>query len=347
MKMAFAFTCVAAIVAAVLVCPCQSADPDPGSLAFSPVIGVMDQPSDGSDSTYILTTVVSYLEMAGATVVPIHYRTSAEELVRLLRQINGVFLPGGHVDFTSPSSEAFFEASRVVYEWAAAENARGEVFPLWGTCQGFQQLAILAANSTAVLCRKCSDSDNLLLPLNFTAAALKSRMLSSLSPALLSALQREPITANFHVNGVPPAAFAPGSALAQVFVPLSTNLDRKGWEFVSTMEGRSLPFYAVQWHPEAYLNPSAHSVAVSQALANFFALEARRSTHRFDNRTQNAPKDLRSCRPLRPTPVLRKYLISMYVFDSTQQCVGWEEGARSFGGAVPPSPPSPTVVVVQ
>ena len=32
---------------------------------------------------------------------------------------------------------------------------------------------------------------------------------------------------------------------------LSTNLDKKGLEFVSTYEHRVKPIYAAQWHPEA------------------------------------------------------------------------------------------------
>ncbi len=31
---------------------------------------------------------------------------------------------------------------------------------------------------------------------------------------------------------------------------LSTNEDRRGWTFVSSMESKKLPFYATQYHPE-------------------------------------------------------------------------------------------------
>lgn len=73
------------LFAAVLALPSaliQGADPDPGSLAFSPVIGVLDQPLDDGGRTYVLSSGVSFLEMAGATVVPIHYQSPAQELLR-------------------------------------------------------------------------------------------------------------------------------------------------------------------------------------------------------------------------------------------------------------------------
>jgi gamma-glutamyl hydrolase len=31
---------------------------------------------------------------------------------------------------------------------------------------------------------------------------------------------------------------------------LSTNEDRRGWTFVSSMESKKHPFYATQYHPE-------------------------------------------------------------------------------------------------
>lgn len=35
-----------------------------------------------------------------------------------------------------------------------------------------------------------------------------------------------------------------------MFDVLSVNDDKKGRRFVSTIEGKKLPFYGVQWHPE-------------------------------------------------------------------------------------------------
>lgn len=39
-------------------------------------------------------------------------------------------------------------------------------------------------------------------------------------------------------------------ALSEVFQILSTNEDRVGRTFVSTVEGKKCPFYGSQWHPE-------------------------------------------------------------------------------------------------
>jgi len=71
---------------------------------------------------------------------------------------------------------------------------------------------------------------------------------------------------------------------------LSTNRDRKGIEFISTIEGKSMPFYATQWHPEKNafewtpnerLPHTASAVRAAQYISSFFVNESRRSNHTF------------------------------------------------------------------
>lgn len=55
---------------------------------------------------------------------------------------------------------------------------------------------------------------------------------------------------NNHQQGVAPEDFAAAPSLAGRFKVLSTNVDRGGRPFVSSLEGDSLPIYATQYHPE-------------------------------------------------------------------------------------------------
>ena len=54
---------------------------------------------------------------------------------------------------------------------------------------------------------------------------------------------------NNHGLGITPAKFRESSAYDYLKI-LSIDKDRNGKEFVSTVEGRSLPIYGTQWHPE-------------------------------------------------------------------------------------------------
>lgn len=109
---------------------------------------------------------------------------------------------------------------------------------LWGTCQGFQVLNVLAAASKDVMCLQCFDSEDISLPLNFSRASPYS-IYAQLSKSSLRALSHAPVTMNFHHDGVEPALYGPDSSfpeLPRFFRLLSTNLDRKGRAFVSSVQ---------------------------------------------------------------------------------------------------------------
>ena len=104
-------------------------------------------------------------------------------------------------------------------------------------------LSILGAGDPSVLLSHAYDAEDLVLPLALTPAAETSRLLcaSCLNPpAARAVLTTQNVTVNLHHDGVPPSAFAPGTALSAAFTVLSTNVDLQGKAFVSTMEAKVL-----------------------------------------------------------------------------------------------------------
>jgi len=169
-------------------------------------------------------------------------------------------------------------------------NKQGDFFPLWGTCMGFQLLCILTANDASVLASNAFDSYNLPIPIVPSERARTSRLLGSLPDSLYFAATTLNITMNNHHDGVYPDVFARNAALSSFYWVLSTNVDRKGIPFVSTMEGKTIPFYGVQWHPEKApfewtpneaIPHSSIAVQLAQSMANFYVNEARKSNHAF------------------------------------------------------------------
>lgn len=57
----------------------------------------------------------------------------------------------------------FAEAGATIYDIAQTLNKKGDYFPLWGTCQGFELLAYLGANKTNPLTTCKSANVNLKL----------------------------------------------------------------------------------------------------------------------------------------------------------------------------------------
>lgn len=71
---------------------------------------------------------------------------------------------------------------------------------------------------------------------------------------------------------------------------MSVNNDWNGFEFISSIEHRQYPFYAVQFHPEKNLyewvrnkniSHTSSAIIASQYFAEFFVNEARKSDHHF------------------------------------------------------------------
>ena len=131
-------------------------------------------------------------------------------------------------------------------------------------------LCILASGTTDILELDAFDSEGISWPLNFTAAAKSSVLYGSMPQSMYNNLATEPLTDNLHHDGVTPQAFAASKPLTAAFTMLSTNVDRKGKPFVSSMEAKALPIFATQYHPErpgweytASVNASHTAAAVS------------------------------------------------------------------------------------
>ena len=254
-----------------------------------PIIGVLAQSGEAFKTfgpSYIAASYVKYLESSGARVVPIMNNLTEKQIEKLFYSINGVLFPGGNVNLVS---SGYARTARIIYELAVKSFNQGDYFPLWGTCLGFEYLLVLVSSSRDILSH--TDSYNLVLPLNFSQDYHNSRMFRDIPNGLAKFLSSAPTTANFHHWSATVKAFKEDKIINEFFTILSTNSDRNGIEFVSTIEAKKYPFYGTQWHPEKNsfewtlrrnIPHQAMSVKVTQYLSNFFVNEARYSKHKFE-----------------------------------------------------------------
>uniref|UniRef100_A0A3Q1HGA5 folate gamma-glutamyl hydrolase n=1 Tax=Anabas testudineus TaxID=64144 RepID=A0A3Q1HGA5_ANATE len=251
---------------------------------------ILQSDYDAKGSSYIPASYVKYLEGAGARVVPIRINLKEEEYQHIFDSINGLLLPGGDVDI---EKSQFTRAARIFYNLALKANDAGDYFPIWGTCQGFQQLSVLTANKNLLT---LTDTKAVALPLTFTPVARSSRLFRNFPKDVMQSLSQENITPNFHQWSVSTANFTKNDALRTFYRVLSTNTVGK-IQFVSTMEAYRYPFYAVQWHPEktqyewknkAGMVHSTSAVRASFYTASFFVSEAMKSRHSFSSSVEEA-----------------------------------------------------------
>lgn len=200
-----------------------------------------------------------------------------------------VLLPGGATFFNQ--SRGYAEAAGHIYDIAMKINDKGNYFPLWGTCLGFEVILYVSNNNTEYRDDCASSSQS--LPLEFTVGYETSRLFQNAPANIINILKNENVTPNFHMYCATIDGLAT-SGLNKTWKVLSVNHDWNGLEFVSTIEHVKYPFYGVQFHPEKNLyefvknkniSHTADAVSYAQYFADFFLSEARKSTNNFPNST--------------------------------------------------------------
>ncbi|GMH58164.1 hypothetical protein TrRE_jg5352 [Triparma retinervis] len=214
-----------------------------------------------------------------------------DDLEELFSKLNGVVFTGGPAQ--PETDKQYFDTATALYNLVSTS---GSHVPLWGTCLGFEMISSIVGHGEDNVLSDF-DAEKLSLPLTFTPSADVSQVYgaASMPSAVREILSSQNVTTNWHEYGVSSSAFATSLAPAGL-VATSTNLDREGKEFVSSLEHSSLPIFATQWHPEANQfdttdkkgdstpSRSSDAVLVMQHLANFFVGEARKNDHAFDDK---------------------------------------------------------------
>lgn len=256
-----------------------------------PIIGILAQDvlrgAKPNESSYIAASYVKTMESAGARVVPIDINQTETEYKALFNSINGILFPGGSVSLLT---SGYARAAKIFYNLALEANKKGDYFPVWGTCLGFEQLAVLTSdtNDRSVLVR--TNTTRVSMPLNFTQEVNRSRMFKDFSAEMMEILATEPLTINAHKWSISMETYYSNEKLHKFYKVLSTNNDGP-LEFISTFEAYDYPIYGVQWHPEKsafewtrdFYTHSPNAVRVSFFFAEFFVSEARKNTHSFEN----------------------------------------------------------------
>jgi len=295
------------------------------SLNNYPIIGVMTQPTTSTDGDcggnclYLAASYVKYLESAGARVVPINYYAKEKELDDLFNALNGFFFVGG--------GAAFPPSAQYIYDRTIAANEAGDFSPLWGTCMGFQWLALAATKQSLQLDPTDGtqmDAENYSIPLDFRPSAVAQSKLFGFAPqSILDTLSTQNVTMNNHHYGIWTSHFENTPALTEQFNILSTNKDRAGKEFVSTIENPKYPIFGSQWHPEKNtfewqmqadgrpfeaINHDWDAIQVAQYTANFFVQQTRKNLRKFPTQASETASLIYNYRPwATPGDFVQKY----------------------------------------
>lgn len=238
--------------------------------------------------------------------IAIPHSASDDELRTLFSMVNGVIFPGGGTDLYD---NRYRDALDVLYDEAVNFNTSEDIasslfphsppkqsFPLWGTCLGFQYLAI-KGNDGARDTLGDFLAQNISLPVENTPAMTTSRLFSHAHPIertlMIQHMANAPATANVHYHGFAPTLFQTSPSMARNFNLLGTSVGQDGKEFVAIMESPRYPFFGVQFHPERSLFEWAdkenivkeyETVRLQHYFGSVLVAEARKNSHKFPSR---------------------------------------------------------------
>ena len=249
-----------------------------------PIIGIMTQGIDFDEigwpknATYIAGVNVKFIESAGGSVIPIEYTSSFEYVDSLMNSINGILFTGGDLNLTDPNTGEFHPYTKLanfIFNKAIEMNNNGNVFPIFGICQGHQLMMLLGSQNSKII----KPSPRWLLPDNLKlnrTNLMTSELFRNFSNSFLDKLEKMELTYNIHNYGIHLDDFYKEKELSSMFKVIATNIDDNGTEYVSITEAYKYPFYTVQFHPERNLYNFAkpnipHSVEACE-LTNLFAL---------------------------------------------------------------------------
>ncbi|XP_028414897.1 gamma-glutamyl hydrolase-like [Dendronephthya gigantea] len=268
---------------------------------------------------YIPASYVKFLEASGARVVPIFNNLTEDETKKLFYSINGAVFPGGKVNMLT---SGYTNVSRTIFELAKATYDEGGYFPIMGMCLGHHILAMLVNGNTDD--RVPTDSQNMTAPLNLPENYRDSKLFRDIPQERLRIFNGTLITSHFHIFSFPIKLFQESKELKDFYRVLTTNIDRRGVEFVSTMEARKYPFYSTQWHPEKpafeWASEKAiphfqESIELSQYFSNFFVQEARLSKNRFSSQKEENVAMIYNHNPLHTGIDEYSMFSQVYLFD--------------------------------
>eukprot|EP01135_Chromosphaera_perkinsii_P000263 Nk52_evm32s62 gene=Nk52_evmTU32s62 len=259
---------------------------------YIPIIGILtkpnlDEPIKKFGAAMIPAEYVQWINSGGGRVMSIPYDADQDLLEVLFEQVNGLVFIGGETELIAPNQTTYYRAAKFLYELALEANLKGDYFPVWGTCLGFELMNIVQSGvkdgDHFKVLGSGFKSNNISLPLHFlnqtTDASIigaaerqgdgseiggekewkaqkkqgrrkDSRIFRDVPEHIIQAAEKRPLTMNFHHNGISVHTYENEEGIHDFYDNIALSRDLNARPFLAVIEGKKWPFYAVQFHPE-------------------------------------------------------------------------------------------------
>lgn len=204
---------------------CANADP---KLYYRPVIGILSHPGDGAsgrlnndtNASYIAASYVKFVEAAGARVIPLIYNEPEEILFQKLELVNGVLFTGGWSKYG-----LYYDIAKKIFKKVIEKNDRGDHFPLYAVCLGFELLTMIISEDKNIL--EPFSASNQASSLQFVENVnVEGTVFQRFPPNLLQKLGTDCLVMQNHRYGISPEKLQNTPNLSRFFKILTTSTDK-------------------------------------------------------------------------------------------------------------------------
>ena len=225
--------------------------------------------------------------MTGAQVLPIFYHYPKDKMLDTLSKINGVFIPGGEMPIDRDN--LWTSNVQVIVDYAIEQNDKGNPFPIWATCLGYEAILYLFANrkDNMTVLTEVEGQHGLTCPLNVKSN--NSALIKALSPEEYKGVTEGDGLLWFHQTwAITVKTFEETESINKFWRLVSTSPTGGGVEQVSTVEAFNYPFFMTQYHPEKNsfewrinAKRTYNAISVEQKMINQFTKVARLNQNRM------------------------------------------------------------------
>ena len=279
-----------------------------------PIVGILTLPTPLSNQTYpqdsfsmIPSSYVKWLEQTGIRIIPLRYDMPNKILREMMGLINGILITGGSTSFFKNKSKIcefkrlldpnilcpslYMTKIDFIVKQAKKMSDRGNPFPIWGICLGFE--GILISLSKYTLLRK---------PLSDVNHSLNLKVMHNydhffnkfFGKTLKRNIETKPLAFFNHKYAITPSLISQNNFLRKNINILTTS-EISGEEFVTMIKHKKYPFMGTQFHPEKIqyehrstlqTNASFAGIEFSHKLAMLFFEEVSKNQNEMDNQNQ-------------------------------------------------------------
>lgn len=245
----------------------------------APIIGLYTLPiinSNGKSTSFVQAEAVKFIEASGGRVVPLIYTKTHDELIALLKQCNGLFIPSYNEEseHTNILDAQWHQNFQSLFTEVLAMNTNGIVFPIWISGSSVSAFFGPASMDTVFL-------SNYNTPLSWQENF--QDVISSKN------IQFPTSKAYFNVDKAFTKSTITRNPVSTRWIIDATSVDERGISFISLFHHPLFPFYAsiaqfeaiYNFYPMNMIDHSRKATRFAYGFSKFFTDLARMNDNTF------------------------------------------------------------------